>query len=136
MPRTRKTSPDPPPGLPYGEGQTLSNSNDAVGAAISAPPAASPAGPAPVPQANQQVPRGLPDHVREAGVVGPSPGTSLGAPTEFPNEPVTAGIASGRGPGPEALPVRERNAMFEFYSSLADATGDDFYLKLAMKARR
>lgn len=35
--------------------------------------------------------------------IAPSQITSLYAPTERPSEPITAGIARGEGPGPEAL---------------------------------
>lgn len=40
-----------------------------------------------------------------AGPAGPLPGqvTPLGAPTERPGEPVTAGLPMGAGPGPEVL---------------------------------
>ena len=54
----------------------------------------------------EQVVRATPDQPgppRPTG--GPMPGqlTSLDAPTERPNEPVTAGLPMGAGPGPEAL---------------------------------
>lgn len=50
--------------------------------------------------------RGMPaSEVREAAAQGPV--TSLFAPSERPNEPITAGIALGAGPGPEALGGRQ-----------------------------
>ena len=36
-----------------------------------------------------------------------APATGLFAPTERPNEPITAGIAMGEGPGPEALMMKQ-----------------------------
>jgi len=51
--------------------------------------------------------------VREAAASGAEV-TELFAPTTRPNEPVTAGIAMGAGPGPEALAMR--NQMVEKYS--------------------
>lgn len=71
-------------GLPYGQNGQL-NADQA-----SAPLAQTPdAGAAPKPRAQ----RGAP----------PSAVTPLGAPTQRPDEPVTAGAALGPGPGPEAL---------------------------------
>ena len=58
--------------------------------------------------------------------VSPPPVTGLFAPTELPNEPVTAGSPMGAGPGPEAinLPVRSFNTT-QILSRLAenDPTG-------------
>ena len=50
--------------------------------------------------------------VREAATQAPV--TGLFAPTERPNEPITAGIPMGAGPGPEALMMRQQ--MTEKYS--------------------
>jgi len=51
-------------------------------------------------QASQQVvPVGAPPTEPGGGVNI----TSLGAPTERPNEPITAGLPMGAGPGPEAM---------------------------------
>jgi hypothetical protein len=137
MPRKRQPSAAPPPGLPYGEGKALANSNSDI-ASIAPPgsqPSAGSGGPAPVPQAAQPQPLGLPDDLRLAGRAGPSPGTPLGAPTEFPNEPLTAGLASGPGPGPEALYRQPNTSLASFYEGLADVTGDPFWAELALKAR-
>jgi hypothetical protein len=58
--------------------------------------------------------------------VSPPPVTGLFAPTELPNEPVTAGNPMGAGPGPEAisLPARSFNTT-QILSRLAenDPTG-------------
>jgi hypothetical protein len=50
--------------------------------------------------------------VREAATQAPI--TGLFEPTQRPNEPITAGVAMGAGPGPEALMMRQQ--MTEKYS--------------------
>ena len=50
--------------------------------------------------------------VREAATQAPV--TGLFEPTQRPNEPITAGVAMGAGPGPEALMMRQQ--MTEKYS--------------------
>jgi len=50
--------------------------------------------------------------VREAATQAPV--TGLFEPTQRPNEPITAGVAMGAGPGPEALVMRQQ--MTEKYS--------------------
>lgn len=73
-----------PTGLPYGEHQNLVQSQKVVPVGR---PAVPPASPSPTP-----------------GTPGPQPGTLPWiAPTARPNEPVTAGIDRGPGPGSEAL---------------------------------
>lgn len=67
------------PNAKYGEAQNFEQIQQ--GAPLSAP-AGSPGGPAPTPAA---------------------PPTGLGAPTEMPDQPVTAGAAAGPGPGVDAL---------------------------------
>lgn len=71
-----------PTGLPYGEGQALTDLQRA------APLAASPGGTTPT--------------TPGAGL-GPVSVTGFGEPTQQPATPVTAGAAAGAGPGPEAL---------------------------------
>lgn len=44
--------------------------------------------------------------------------TPLDAPTERPDEPVTAGAPSGPGPGPEALGMTSRKSMVDDYKAL------------------
>lgn len=76
-----------PTGLPYGEGQALTDLQRA------APLAASPGGGTPVPAGAQ-------------GTAMPQPNvTPFNAPTQQPATPVTAGAAQGPGPGPEALGI-------------------------------
>lgn len=52
--------------------------------------------------------------------------TPLGAPTERPNEPITAGLPMGAGPGPEALsPI-----------AIAPGSREDLILQLRAAASR
>ena len=81
MPRRRKRV-DLPDDLPQGERQALEQGQDAV-SAIPDPATA-----------------GLEDEP-------PNPRRALRAPTERPREPLTAGMAFGEGPGPEALQTPE-----------------------------
>lgn len=75
-----------PTGLPYGDRQQLISAQRAV-----------PMGPAPTPAAAPAAPQA-------ASPPGPPPGAQdFLRPTERPNEPVTAGLPMGPGPGPEAL---------------------------------
>jgi hypothetical protein len=78
------------PGLPYGEGQATMQQQ------MSAPMA----GPAAVP--------GLPSV------------TPLFAPTERPDEPVTAGMDFGAGPGSEALNLPRERSLSETLASMID----------------
>lgn len=82
-----------PTGLPYGDHQKLIAAQQAVPMA----PAPTPAAPAPGPPAAATSPAGGPG-LPVPGAQGP-----LLRPTERPNEPVTAGLPTGPGPGPEAL---------------------------------
>jgi hypothetical protein len=59
----------------------------------------------------------------------PSQITSLYAPTERPDEPITAGIARGEGPGPEALGMNAMRQQTKTSDALArmlpfDNTGE------------
>jgi hypothetical protein len=83
-------------GLPYGEGQATMQQQ------MSAPMA----GPAPVP--------GLPAV------------TPLTAPTERPNEPITAGMDFGAGPGSEALSLPRERSLSQILASMidVDSTGE------------
>lgn len=76
-----------PSGRPHGERKRLEDAQRAV------PLPKAPAGVDPR-QAAVEAARGFNPEV-----------TPLGAPTQDPNEPLTAGMAIGRGPGPEVLDV-------------------------------
>jgi hypothetical protein len=59
----------------------------------------------------------------------------LTRPTGRPNEPITAGLSSGPGPGPEAMQVRMGSPVGEAWRKLSATTGDPFFAELARKAR-
>ena len=90
--RSDLNAPKPPAtqftGQPYGAATQQAAAQQAM-------PVAGTAVPLPQPGAPGQPP----------ALTGPAPGSlgDLHRPTDRPNEPVTAGLASGPGPGPEAL---------------------------------
>ena len=59
----------------------------------------------------------------------------LPAPTNRPNEPVTAGLSRGPGPGPEALAVRRGSPAGEMLRRLSAETGDPMFARLADQGR-
>lgn len=61
-------------------------------------------------RAQQAIPMGTPATPAPAPTGGPEMAAALPgltSPTQYPGEPITAGLASGAGPGPEALPLRQ-----------------------------
>lgn len=61
--------------------------------------------------------------------------TPLGGPSMRPNEPSTAGLSSGPGPGPEALAGRGAPMKAsQFWRTLYEQTGDEEYARLAEQA--
>lgn len=86
-------------------------------------------------QAQQEMP--LPD--AQAGMMQQAMGAAqahdfqpvnLGAPTARPGEPITAGLSSGPGPGPEAFKPRYSQAS-EILQRLSELTGDNTSGQLA-----
>ena len=75
-----------PTGLAYGEASQLRQTQQQV-------PGAAP----------QQAPVSLQAQAHAAAQATPPPANLIHAPTQRPNEPVTAGLATGAGPGPEVL---------------------------------
>jgi len=74
-----------PTGLPYGEHQALMEQQSAV----------------PLDNAQGRLQAGI-----DAAQVSPlGPGDALTQPTALPQEPVTAGVPIGPGPGPDAVPT-------------------------------
>lgn len=70
-----------------------------------------------------------------AGVAGSVPqGGLLGAGTQRPHEPVTAGLPSGPGPGPEAVGMPSQSQTGAFYRRLTMLTGNSYFAELAMRA--
>lgn len=59
----------------------------------------------------------------------------LTSPTRRPQEPVTAGLPVGPGPGPEVLGVQRGNPTGIMLRQLAAATGDVYLRELADRAR-
>lgn len=60
----------------------------------------------------------------------------FGAPSDFPNEPVTAGLATGPGAGPEALAMNQRSRpTSDTLALIASITGDQMFAELAERAR-
>lgn len=58
----------------------------------------------------------------------------LRVPSQRPNEPVTAGLTIGPGPGPEALGMPRGNPTGNTLRKLAAATGDSYLRELAERA--
>ena len=59
---------------------------------------------------------------------------TLDAPTARPAEPITAGLASGPGPGPEVLQMQFGSPLGDTLRRLSDTLGDQFYAQLAQQA--
>jgi len=102
-------------------------------------------GPAPQQPAGVPVPRPAPKgqgfitpELLDAARRGPSPNRiPLSAPSQRPDEPVTAGVPIGPGPGPRRPPVQttlSNNNTIAFLRRMADATGDPMYEHLYQKA--
>ena len=116
MPRARK---EVAPGEPYGQRQALEQMQDAA-------PMAS----------------GMDLHASAvAGAFNmqpPPPGGILGQPTGRPNEPITAGLGIGAGPGPEVLPqlnMREHKVTDQLMRA-AEITGNPKLAEMARRSRR
>jgi hypothetical protein len=54
--------------------------------------------------------------------------------TAKPNEPVTAGLMRGPGPGPEALSMENGSPAGDMLRRLSQTTGDPYFAELAAKA--
>lgn len=123
MPRARKA--EVPAGQAYGQRQRLEEAQMPVdptgGVSI---PSAPPAGPDWA-------------SILSAAQAGPSPVEGgLFRPTERPNEPLTAGMPIGPGPGREAVSMyKKRNLTAEALERIAMATDDPVINALAQRAR-
>ncbi len=158
MPRTRRQTMSgapgqaaaPVPGQTYGMGVEQQRLAEAMPAPNTRPPSGLPdpsgaaaAPPPAMPSAGEQVVPPSPDQVRaqqyqaalaaaqqmrgRAGI--------LTNPTRRPQEPVTAGLPVGPGPGPEVLGVQRGNPTGIMLRQLAAATGDVYLRELADRAR-
>lgn len=142
MPRRRKPAPAPgdtggygaqpadaPTGMGYGEHQASIESQQALpmaqvqGPATGAPPVAQ--DPAQRLQAAVEAARRM------------RPPSPLTGPSQRPGEPITAGMATGPGPGPEVL--RNGDRVARTFRLLAEVTGDaafsDLYEQALMRGR-
>jgi hypothetical protein len=55
--------------------------------------------------------------------------------TQLPNQPVTAGLSSGPGAGPEVLNMRASTQMRRMLDELSRRSGDPYFTQLADRAR-
>lgn len=151
MPRKRKTQTgmaaqpiQAVPGTGYGQGikqEMLARQMPApnVRAGAVAPqsvpmrPEASPVA-APAPQPVVQAAPQRPDLMAIAQQLRGQAGL-LERPTQRPNEPVTAGLNMGPGPGREALAQPYGSPLADMMMQLARATGDPYFTDLAQRSR-
>lgn len=141
MVRPRKTDqrgvpvPDVPTGLPYGEHQALEQALEAMPMRSGAPAAG---GPNPPPGGPPADPRMQAQEAVESaiGALGATPfrGPILTSPTRRPGEPVTAGLASGAGAGPEVLQRGVNGRVAEMLQEIAQVTGDPLVARYAADA--
>lgn len=73
------------------------------------------------------------DLAAQAALLGEAPGDLL-ADTEFPDEPGTAGLPFGPGPGPEALDVPTVPRVARTLDTLAQATNNPVVASIAAEA--
>lgn len=133
-----------PRGGPYGEGERALESQRRIPV---------PSGPPPVPGASGAgAARGPGPSTPPTAVGGPGldprlqmmaamqaasrmrPPQSLYSPTQRPQEPITAGLPVGAGPGPEVIRTGDRVA--RTFRLIADITGDPKFENLAQLASR
>jgi hypothetical protein len=81
---------------------------------------------------------GLASILAAATAQAPPSGPGLSGPTQRPNEPVTAGLPSGPGPGPEALQasgqLNQSSPLAMTLSTTARVTGSAVLANLAASA--
>lgn len=98
-------------GVPYGERQDTEQDRQALAQASAAvqAPMAPPSAPGGLPPSSGPVgtpapgPATIEQALAAAGAAEGAPGGLLTGPSRRPNEPLTAGLPTGEGPGPEAL---------------------------------
>lgn len=138
MPRRRKPAPAPgntggygaqpaaaPTGMPYGDRQASIESQQALPLARVVPPGGTDGSSAPPDPAQR-----LQQAVEAARRMRPP--SPLSGPSRRPNEPITAGMASGPGPGPEVL--RNGDRVARTFRMLAEVTGDATFSQLYEQA--
>ena len=121
------------PSTQYGQDAMLQNAQRVI-------PMAKPADTVPTPpqqvQQNQAAANQPP--MPTAPPTGPPPGalTPLGAPSEQPNVPVTNGIATGAGAGPEALTGMPQQRVSQLIARVAQFSGNPDLAALAQHAQQ
>lgn len=148
MPRRAKTqqAPQAAPGQAYGENQDQIQAqhiiplpdNLATPAPSAQAPQATTAGPVaghgPVPTETDPIAA-----LMAAAKGTPAPGPPINAPTDRPDEPLTAGVGSGPGPGappPGTVSKAQAQNVADTYLMLAQITGNQGYRTLAANALR
>lgn len=140
--RTDRMAVQTPTGLPYGEAGQLQAAQQAVPIAATAPPPSpGPSQPPPgatseVPGGSNPPPGGMAAILAAAQAMQPPSGPGLSAPTQRPNEPVTAGLPVGAGPGPEVLNLKPQvTPLAQTLQAAAEATGSGLLANLAAQAQ-
>lgn len=143
MPRARKTLSGAKamgvvdvPGQMYGKGVE----QQALQKAMPAPQAQQPKAVPPQPARQRQVPAAAPAPNAEASMANAMAALRgkigfLANDTEVPDEPVTAGMRRGPGPGPEVLTGNVGSSpLGEFLRTISRASGDAYFASLADRA--
>ena len=140
MPRTRRTlSGAPAQSGPPVAGQTYGNGADQQQLAQALPTpnmqAATPnqAQAAPSPPVAAQPPYDHQAALAAASQLSNQTGL-LQTGTERPNEPITAGLTRGPGPGPEAMAMTQGSPVGDMLRRLSASTGDPMFADLARQA--
>lgn len=118
--------PRAPTNMAYGEHKAMIEAQQAMPMPQAPPP------PTPQPGAPQG---GVPfdqlfaQAMQEAEAMEPMQ-VGMNAPTSRPNEPITAGLSSGPGPGPEVLSMRPMTPLTQSLRTMAEVTGDPAIFEL------
>lgn len=138
MPRAQKRPPldATPTGMPYGTAGQLDAANrDAQTALAAGSPTPGSGVPVPAPPGSGGPPSGPPPEVLAAALAEAPPTAAWGPDMPSnPDIPLTAGIRSGPGPGPEAM-TPGRDPVADLLDHVAAVTGDPFPAHLAQRAR-
>lgn len=136
MPRAKKRPPpvpNVPTGLPYGQAQELERQRAALPAATTNPSTAAGGPPAAPPVDPRQRMQAVADQAVAAMQQRQYPGPILTRPSARTDEPVTAGLPVGAGPGPEALGA-PRGRVADELARIARLTGDPVMAQYAEDA--
>ena len=114
-----------PTGMPYGEHKASIDAQQALPMAQVVPPTGT-GGPTPAPDPAQRLQAAV------AAARRMRPPSPLTGPSQRPAEPITAGMATGPGPGPEVL--RNGDRVARTFRLLAEVTGDAAFNELYEQA--